>query len=77
MFGNPAELQSRCFPFVLDKGLLLAFNRAIGEPAQREIIPLTYIMAADQFDPRFDRRPNPGSPGSSKAWKVICMLSKL
>jgi len=60
MFGNPAELQSRCFPFVLDKGLLLAFNRAIGEPAQREAIPLTYIMAADQFDPRFDRRPIPG-----------------
>ena len=57
MFGNPADLEKRTFPFVVEKGLLLAFNRAIGEPAERETIPLTFIMTADQFDPEFDRRP--------------------
>lgn len=61
MFGNPAKLKTRSFPCALEKGLLLAFNRAIGEPAEREIIPLTFIMAADQFDPEFDRRPVPGA----------------
>ena len=57
MFDNPADLEKRTFPFVVEKGLLLAFNRAIGEPAERETIPLTFIMTADQFDPQFDRRP--------------------
>ncbi len=50
----------KLFPFPIEAGQVQAFNRAIGYPPGSELVPPTYVTAADHFDPLFERRPKPG-----------------
>ena len=55
------------FSFPIEAGQVLAFTRAIGADCNSEAIPLTFVMAADQFDPLFDRRPSYGETWQASA----------
>lgn len=52
----------RAFSFPVELGQVIAFNRATGGTESLDLVPLTYVMAADQFDPEFARRPRAGQP---------------
>jgi acyl dehydratase len=53
------------FEVPIDRSQVLLFARAIGDPNPRfrdgSVVPPTYPMVADAFDPEFDRRPSEDS----------------
>lgn|GEM_PF-83447 len=67
------------FTVPIEPGHVLAFSRAIGDPAATAafatsdpeigvLAPPTFAMVADQFDPTFARRPFPGRPWPTSIW---------
>lgn len=55
---------SRSYPVAVEAGQVAAFRRAVGEleasPEPGAIAPPTFLMAADLFDPEYQRRPRAG-----------------
>ena len=61
----------RSYPVPVEAGQVAAFRRAVGEleagADPGAIAPPTFLMAADLFDPDYQRRPREGQewPGAS------------
>ncbi|MCW2546062.1 MAG: putative dehydrogenase [Mycobacterium sp.] len=55
---------SRSYPVWVEAGQVAAFRRAVGEleaqPESGAVAPPTFLMAADLFDPEYQRRPRAG-----------------
>ena len=64
-------MAERSYTVPVEAGQIAQFRRAVGEldaPAEAEAIaPPTFLMAADLFDPDYQRRPRPGQdwPGAA------------
>jgi len=67
---DPNSLKSE-FSFPVEHGHIQQFCRALGWPddiadgdggSSPLVAPPTFLMAADHFDPEFERRPQPGRP---------------
>jgi hypothetical protein len=63
--------QQRSYPVWVEAGQVAAFRRAVGEleaqPGPDAVAPPTFLMAADLFDPDYQRRPRAGQdwPGGA------------
>lgn len=51
------------YEFSVESAHVLQFGRAVGDPnGAPDVAPPTFLMAADHFDPAYERRPQPGVP---------------